>query len=122
MVVVTALALALAAPVATAAACACPRPRPTLDELIVARPDLTIFVARVVSVLSPAKGAPTLTRFAVEDVIRGEPPDVVEMRGVTFQDDPCGIDLRVGEVRTIAAERGANGGWFTTDCLSPRPD
>lgn len=122
MLVVTALALALSAPVATAAACACPRPRPTLEELVATRPDLTIFVARVVSVLSPVKGEPTLTRFAVEDVIRGEPPDVVEMRGVTFQDDPCGIDLRVGELRTVAAYQRGDGAWFTSDCLSPRPD
>lgn len=113
-------ALALVLQVASAA-CVCPRPNPTVDDLIAGSPKLAIFVGRVASVLSPVKGEPTVTRFAVEDVIRGEVPAVVEMRGVTFRDDPCGVDLRVGELRTVATYKREDGSWFTTDCLVARP-
>jgi hypothetical protein len=112
--------LALLVQVATAA-CVCPRPNPTLDDLMAGRPDLAIVAGRVASVLSPTKGEPTVTRFTVQDVIRGEVPPVVEMRGITFQDDPCGVDFRVGEVRTIALDKRPDGSWFTTDCLVARP-
>lgn len=121
MILPLGLVLALAAPFSAAAACPCPQPRPSLEDLIASRPDLAIFVARVASILAPAKGEPTLTRFAVQDVIRGDVPSVVEMRGITFQDDPCGVDLRVGEMRTIAASKRGDGSWFTSDCLTPRP-
>lgn len=113
-------ALALIVQVATVA-CACPRPNPTLEDLMAGRPGLAIVVGRVASVLSPVKGEPTVTRLAVQDVIRGEVPPVIEMRGITFQDDPCGVDLRVGELRTMAIDKREDGSWFTTDCLVARP-
>lgn len=102
-----------------ALACSCARP--TVEDLIRTRPDVAIFVARVASILAPEKGGPTVTRFAVEDVIRGDVPAVVEMTGITFQDEPCGADLRVGEVRTVAATRTTDGRWTTSACLMPRP-
>lgn len=113
--------LSLAVQIATAAACSCPNPPSTLEDLIASRPDLALFVGQVTAVLSPGKGEPTVTRFSVQDVIRGDVPAAVEMTGVTFQDTPCGIDIRVGEIRTVAASKTPEGGWTTTACLMPRP-
>lgn len=107
--------------VAGSGVCTCPGPYPTVESLIATRPDVVIFVARVASILAATKGAPTVTRFAVEEVIRGVVPPEVEMTGITVQDEPCGVDLRVGELRTVAAVRGEEGGWSTSNCLMPRP-
>jgi hypothetical protein len=90
-----------------------------LEDLIESERDLVVFTARVVSVLAPEKGKPTVTRFAVGEVIRGEAPRVIEMTGVTRDDDPCGVDFRPGEVRTLAAYR-KDGRWLTDICLVPR--
>ena len=109
---------ALLAQTSLAAACSCPRP--TVEDLIEDRRDLAIFSARVVSILSPDKGQPAVTRFAVTDTIKGEVPRIVEMTGVTTADNPCGVDFRPGEVRTLAAYR-KDGRWFTDLCLIPRP-
>lgn len=104
----------------TALAAACTCPQPTIEDLIDDRRDLAIFSARVVSVLSPEKGKPTVTRFQVGDVIKGDVPRTVEMTGVAADDNPCGVDFRPGEVRTLAAYR-RDGRWFTDRCLIPRP-
>jgi hypothetical protein len=100
-----------------AAACSCPRP--SIEDLIEDRRDLVIFSARVVSILSPEKDKPAVTRLQVGDVIKGEVPRVVEMTGVTAVDNPCGVDFRPGEVRTMAAYK-KDGRWFTDMCLIPR--
>ena len=100
-----------------AAACSCPRP--TIEDLIDDPRDLAVFSARVISVLSPEKGKPTVTRLEVAELIKGRAPRVLEMTGVTSQDNACGVDFRPGEVRTLAAylkdER-----WLTDLCLIPR--
>lgn len=114
--VTTALA-ALLLQTSLAAACSCPRP--TLEDLIDSPRDLAVFTARIVSVLSPEKGKPAVTRFAVGEIIRGEAPRVIEMIGVTPEDNPCGVDFRPGEVRTLAAYR-KEGRWLTDLCLIPR--
>jgi hypothetical protein len=106
--------------VQTAVAAACSCARPTLDELIESsKDDLAIFSARVVSVLSPQKGKPAVTRLYVDEVIKGEVPRVIEMTGVTPEDAPCGVDFRPGEVRIVAAYK-KDGRWFTDLCLMPR--
>ena len=100
-----------------AAACSCPRV--TVEDLIEDGRVLAVFSARVVSILSPEKGKPAVTRLQVGEVIRGEVPRVIEMTGVTSADNPCGVDFRPGEVRTMAAYR-KDGRWFTDMCLIPR--
>jgi hypothetical protein len=113
------VAALLAAQTLAVQACPCPRPNPTLDDLIESGPDIAVFSGRVVSIVSPDPQGPTVTRIAVEDVIKGDVPRVVEMTGVTFRDNPCGVDFRVGEVRTIAMKR-EDGRWVTNVCLVPR--
>jgi hypothetical protein len=108
---------ALLGHVPPAMACSCPRP--TIEDLIEDERDLAVFSARVVSVLAPDKGQPTVTRLAVGEVIRGEAPRIIEMTGVTAADHPCGVDFRPGEVRTMAAYR-KDARWFTDLCLIPR--
>lgn len=100
-----------------AAACSCARP--TIEELIESGRDIAIFSARVVSVVTPEKGKPAITRLQVGDIIKGEAPRVIEMIGVTPEDNPCGVDFRPGEVRTLAAYR-KDDRWFTDMCLIPR--
>jgi hypothetical protein len=112
---------ALAAQVSGAAACACPVPHPTLEDLIGRGPETVVVAGRVVSILSPDRNGPTVTRIAVEDVIKGEAPDVIELVGATARDDRCGVDFRVGEVRTLAAARRPDGRWSTNVCLVPEP-
>ena len=101
------------------AAFACSCPRPTIEDLIEDPRDLAVVSARVVSVLSPEKGKPTVTRLEIAGVIRGKAPRVLEMTGVTLADDPCGVDFRPGEVRTMAAYK-KDDRWFTDMCLIPR--
>ena len=100
-----------------AAACSCARP--TLEDLIDSPRDIAVFSARVVSVLTPEKGKPTVTRLQIGEIIRGEAPRVIEMIGVTAEDDACGVDFRPGEVRTLAAYK-KDGRWFTDMCHMPR--
>jgi len=100
-----------------AAGCSCPRP--TIEDLMEDKRDLAVFSARVVSILSPEKGKPAVTRLQVAEVIRGDVPRVIEMTGVTSADNPCGVDFRPGEVRTMAAYR-KDGRWLTDMCLIPR--
>jgi hypothetical protein len=100
-----------------AAACSCPQT--TLEDLIESPRDIAVFSARVVSVLTPEKGKPTVTRLQVGEIIRGEPPRVIDMIGVTPEDDACGVDFRPGEVRTLAAYK-KDGRWFTDMCHIPR--
>jgi|SRR5215210_5512301 len=123
------LAVAMAATLATqslvaqtvaAQACSCPSPNPTLDDLIESGPEIAVFSGRVVSILSPDPKGPTVTRIAVDDVIKGDVPRVVEMTGVTAREDRCGVDFRVGELRTLAATKRPDGRWVTTICLVPR--
>src|SRR5215218_2629488 len=109
--------LVLVAQTSLAAACSCPQR--TIEDLLEDARDLAVFSARVVSIVSPEKGKPTVTRFQVGDIMRGEVPRVVEMTGVTAADDPCGVDFRPGEVRTLAATR-KDGRWVTDMCLIPR--
>jgi hypothetical protein len=52
-------------------------------------------------------------------VMRGEVPRMVEMIGITAAENPCGVDFRPGEVRTLAAYK-AEGRWVTSICLIPR--
>jgi hypothetical protein len=73
----------------------------------------------VVSILSPEKGKPAVTRLAVSEVIKGAVPRLIEMVGVTPEDNACGVDFRPGEVRTLAAYR-KDGRWYTDLCLVPR--
>ncbi len=117
MLRVIAVVAALLGHIPFAAACSCPRP--TIEDLIEDGRDLAIFSARVVSILSPEKGKPAVTRLQVGEVIKGEVPRVIEMTGVTSADNPCGVDFRPGEVRTLAAYR-KDGGWFTDMCHIPR--
>ena len=100
-----------------AAACSCPRP--TLEDLIESPYDIAVFSARVVSIVTPEKGKPSVTRLQVGEIIRGQAPRVIEMTGITLEDDPCGVDFRPGEVRTLAATK-SDGRWFTSMCLIPR--
>jgi len=100
-----------------AAACSCARP--TLEDLIESQRDIAVFTARVVSVLTPEKSKPTVTRLQVGEIIRGEAPRVIEMIGVTPEDTACGVDFRPGETRTLAAYR-KDGRWFTDMCHIPR--
>ena len=102
---------------ALAAACSCPRP--TLEDLIESPFDLAVFSARVVSIVTPEKGKPSVTRLQVGEIIRGEAPRVIEMTGVTLEDNACGVDFRPGEVRTLAAFK-KDGRWFTDMCHIPR--
>src|SRR5919112_6534414 len=108
---------ALLGQTALAAACSCARL--TIEELIEDPRDLAVFSARVVSILSPEKGKPAVTRLQVGEIIKGEVPRVIEMTGVTAADNPCGVDFRPGEVRTLAAYK-KDGRWFTDMCLIPR--
>lgn len=105
--------------VIAAQACSCPSPHPTLDDLIESGPEVAVFSGRVVSILSPDPKGPTVTRIAVDDVIKGDVPRVVEMTGVTAREDRCGVDFRVGEVRTLGAIK-QDGRWITNACLVPR--
>ena len=115
------LVLAIAAPLllqtTLAAACSCPRP--TLEDLIESPFDIAVFSARVVSIVTPEKGKPSVTRLQVGEIIRGEAPRVIEMTGVTLEDNACGVDFRPGEVRTLAAYR-KDGRWVTDLCHMPR--
>ena len=117
MLRVIAVIAALLGQSSLAAACSCPRP--TIEDLIEDKRDLAVFSARVMSILSPEKGKPAVTRLQVGEVIRGDVPRVVEMTGVTLADDPCGVDFRPGEVRTLAAYK-KDGRWYTDLCLIPR--
>ena len=100
-----------------AAACSCPRP--TLEDLIDSPYELAVFTARVVSIVTPEKGKPSVTRLQVGEIIRGQPPRLLEMTGVTLEDNACGVDFRPGEVRTLAAFR-KDGRWHTDMCHIPR--
>jgi hypothetical protein len=100
-----------------AAGCSCAPP--TLEDLIESERDIAVFTARVVSVLTPDKGKPALVRLQVGEIIRGEAPRVIEMSGVTREDNPCGVDFRPGELRTLAAYR-RDGRWLTDLCHVPR--
>ena len=104
----------------TSLAAACPCAQPTLEDLIESERDVAVFTARVVSVLTPERGRPALVRLQVAEIIRGEAPRVIEMSGVTRDDDPCGVDFRPGEMRTLAAYR-RDGRWHTDLCHVPRP-
>ncbi len=53
---------------ALAAACSCARP--TVEDLIESERDIAVFTARVVSVLTPEKGKPSVTRLEVGELIR----------------------------------------------------
>ena len=117
MLRVIAVVAALLGHIPFAAACSCPRP--TIEELLEDGRDLAIFSGRVVSILSPEKGKPAVTRLQVGEVIKGEVPRVIEMTGVTSADNLCGVDFRPGEVRTMAAYK-KDGRWFTDMCLVPR--
>ena len=97
----------------------CPCTQPTLEDLIESERDIAVFTARVESVLTPDKGRPALVRLQVGELIRGEPPRVVEMSGVTREDNPCGVDFRPGELRTLGAYR-RDGRWLTDLCHVPR--
>jgi hypothetical protein len=108
---------ALLAQTALADACSCPLS--TLEELLESGKDIAIFSARVVSVSSPQKGQPAVTRLHVDEVIKGEVPRIVEMTGVTLEDNACGVDFRPGEVRIVAAYK-REGRWFTDRCLAPQ--
>ena len=108
---------AMAMQISVAAACSCPRP--SLEELIESSRDIAVLSARVVSVLSPEKGKPAVVRLIVEEVIKGEAPRVIEMTGITPADDPCGVDFRPGEARTLAAYK-QGGRWRTDICHVPR--
>jgi hypothetical protein len=96
-------------------------PHPTLDDLIESGPDTVVFAGRVVSILAPDPKGPTVVRIAVEDVIKGDVPPVLELTGVTEREDRCGVDFRVGEARTLAATRRPDGRWSTSVCLVPEP-
>ena len=98
---------------------ACTCARPTVEDLIEDPRDLAVFSARVVSILSPEKGKPAVMRLEVAEAMRGKTPRVLEMTGVTAADNPCGVDFRPGEVRTMAAYR-KDDRWFTDMCLIPR--
>ncbi len=113
------LAASAALLVQTSLAAACSCARPTLEELIESPRDIAVFTARIVSVLTPEKGKPSVTRLQVGEIIRGEVPRVIDMTGGTPEDDACGVDFRPGEVRTLAAYRRA-GRWFTDLCHMPR--
>ena len=115
--VVLASIAALLLQTALAGACSCPRP--TLEDLIESPFDLAVFSARVVSIVTPEKGKPSVTRLQVGEIIRGEAPRVIDMTGVTLEDNACGVDFRPGEVRTLAAFK-KDGGWFTDMCHIPR--
>ncbi len=115
LVLITVSALLL--PTALAAACSCPRP--ALEDLIESPFDLAVFSARVVSIVTPEKGKPSVTRLQIGEIIRGEAPRVIEMTGVTLEDNACGVDFRPGEVRTLAAYK-KDGRWLTDLCLIPR--
>jgi hypothetical protein len=117
MRVVPAAVVALLLQTALAAACSCPRP--TLEDLIDSPFDIAVFSARVVSIVTPEKGKPSVTRLAVGEIIRGEAPRVIEMTGVTLEDNACGVDFRPGELRTLAAFK-KDGRWFTDMCHIPR--
>jgi hypothetical protein len=108
---------ALIAETSLAAGCSCAPP--TLEDLIESERDIAVFTARVVSVLTPDKGKPALVRLQVGEIIRGEVPRVIEMSGVTREDNPCGVDFRPGELRTLAAYR-RDGRWLTDLCHVPR--
>jgi hypothetical protein len=101
------------AEIALAQSCACPRP--TLEDLLQSDKDLAIFTARVVSI----QGKPAVTRLEIGEIIRGRAPRVIEMTGVTPEDNACGIDFRPGEVRTMAAYM-KDGRWYTDMCVMPR--
>jgi hypothetical protein len=105
---------------ATSLASACPCAQPTLEDLIESERDLAVFTARVVSVLTPEKGKQAVVRLAVGEIVRGEAPRIIEMSGVTPEDNPCGVDFRPGEMRTLAAYR-QDGRWLTDLCHVPRP-
>jgi hypothetical protein len=109
--------VALLAQPSLAAACSCARP--TMEELIESGRDIAIFSARVVSVLTPEKGKPAITRLQIGEILKGEAPRVIDMTGVTSADNPCGVDFRPGEVRTMGAYK-KDGRWFTDLCLIPR--
>ncbi|HYI91750.1 MAG TPA: hypothetical protein VEY05_17790 [Beijerinckiaceae bacterium] len=100
-----------------AAACSCAPP--TIEDLIESEGDIAVFTARVVSVLTPEKGKPALVRLQIGEIIRGEVPRLIEMSGVTREDNPCGVDFRPGELRTLAAYR-RDGRWHTDLCHVPR--
>jgi hypothetical protein len=114
---IVAILAAFLAQTSLAAACSCARP--TLEDLIESERDLAVFTARVVSVLTPETGKPSVTRLQVGEIIRGEPPRIIEMTGVTPEDNACGVDFRPGEVRTLAAYR-KDGRWVTDLCHMPR--
>jgi hypothetical protein len=112
--------LALMGQILTAHACPCPDPNPSLDDLIESGPEIAVFSGRVASILTPDPNGPTVTRIVVQEVIKGDVPPVLEMTGVTLRDDRCGLDLRVGEVRTLGATKQPDGRWVTNVCLAPR--
>jgi hypothetical protein len=116
-VAVAVLLGAFLASTSLAADCSCAPP--TLEDLIESERDIAVFTARVVSVLTPEKGKPAVVRLQVSEIIRGEAPRVVEMSGVTREDNPCGVDFRPSELRTLAAYR-RDGRWFTDLCHVPR--
>jgi hypothetical protein len=112
------LSAVLFAQTGTAEACTCPRP--SLEDLLESGEAIAVFSARVISILAPEKGKPTVTRLQVNEVIKGDVPRVVEMIGVTLEDNPCGVDFRPGEMRIMAASK-RDGRWFTNLCLLPQP-
>jgi hypothetical protein len=114
------ISAALAVQTLAVQACSCPNPKPTLDDLIESGPEIAVFSGRVVSIVSPDPKGPTVTRIAVDDVIKGDVPRAIEMTGVTAREDRCGVDFRVGEVRTLAATKRPDGRWVTNICLVPR--
>src|SRR3954452_22924237 len=112
--------LALMAQPLAAQACTCPDPNPSLDDLIESGPEVVVLSGRVVSILTPDPNGPTVTRIAVQEVIKGDVPRVLEMIGVTAREDRCGVDFRVGEVRTLGVTKRPDGRWATSVCLVPR--
>ena len=113
----TLLAQTVLAQSALAQSCTCPRP--TLEELIASERAVAIFSARVVSVTSTEKGKPAVTRLQVGDIIKGQVPRVLELTGVTPDDNACGVDFRPGEVRVVAVYKKGDR-WFTDICTTPQ--
>lgn len=109
--VVPIILLALAA-AGVAHACDCVRFSSATEQMT--RSD-AVFRGRVLKVRRLADGR-VVSTIAVAEILKGKLPRVVDVANGPGADGACGVPLRTGDVVSLGARRGADGGWSAGAC------
>jgi hypothetical protein len=108
-------------------ACQCPAPHTRASDLIRTKvgedwSDQILFIGRVASIRQPKPGALTRTTFDVMKVMQGPRVYHLRLAGITENDNSCGLNLQVGEIRLFHAWKDKQNDWFTNVCSQPVDD